>query len=153
MTDPDRRRYGVAFWTALLVGGAIALVGVRSFLDTYADASRRVSFAKWVAGVDVVHDVVIAPVAIAAGVLARRLVPARWWRPVQSGLFASAVVLLLAWRPLTHSGSGKHNVSIQPLDYRTATATALGVVWFAVLLWCALRWRAGRRDRPLRAGS
>jgi hypothetical protein len=92
-----------------------------------------------------VHDVVVAPFAIAVGLLARRVVPDRWWRPVQSGLVATAAVLLLAWRPLTGSGAWKHNVSIQPLDYRSATATALGVVWSVVLAWSALRWLRARR--------
>jgi hypothetical protein len=135
---PRDRRHGPWFWVSVVAGASIASVGVRTFFDTYADAPRRFELAKWIIGSDIVHDAFIVPATIAIGVLVHRFVPVRVRPAVQFGAIATGTLLLLAWRPLEHSGAGKHNLTVQPLDYTTATATALAVVWLIALVWAAL---------------
>jgi hypothetical protein len=147
-TTPRAGRHGPWFWASVVAGVLIASVGVRTFLGTYADAGRRLALAKWIVGTDIVHDALVVPATIAVGLLVHRFVPGRLRPAVRFGAIATGTLLLLAWRPLEHSGAGKHNRTVQPLDYRTATATALTVVWVIALVWAV---RALRRDRAPRS--
>ncbi len=118
-------------WSALVAGGAVmgfALVGaVRSLGDDFD------GWALWVVGADVAHDAIVAPLACAAGaVVARVAPPGRVRAHVQAGLLASAVVLAVAWIPLRGLGGNPGNPTIRPLDYGSATVTALALVWAAV---------------------
>jgi hypothetical protein len=56
---------------------------------------------------------------------------------VRAGLFASAVLLLVAWPALRGYGRDHvpDNPSVAPLHYGTAVATVLAVVWVAVAVW------------------
>jgi hypothetical protein len=144
-TSAKDARHGVAFWTGLAIGLPIAGVGVRSFLDTFPDATQRVALAAWIAGSAVAHDAVLAPVVLTVGVLVGRFVPATVRAPVQFGFIASGVVLLLAWRPLTNSGHAARNPTVQPLDYRTATLTVIGVVWAITVAVLVLQHRRDTR--------
>jgi hypothetical protein len=153
MTDPSdaperRSPHGIAFWVALPIGIVIASVGVRSYLARYHDGVRRLALAKWIVGVDVVHDAVLVPLVIVTGLVLRRIVPRSLLRPMQFGFAATGVIALLAWRPLMHSGAGKRNPSVQPLDYPLATLTAIGAVWFVAFAWAVWSWSVSRRARP-----
>jgi hypothetical protein len=150
---PDAGRHGRWFWGAVVAGCLIAAVGVRTYLDVYADASRRVALVAWIVGSDVVHDALVVPATIAIGLFVQRWVPARVRPAARFGLIASGTVVLLAWRPLTHSGAAKHNATVQPLDYPTATATALAVVWAVALAWAAVSGHRRTRIRPPRRSS
>jgi hypothetical protein len=130
--------HGVAFWVAVAVGIAIAGYGVKAYLDKYSDWGRRLSLARWIIGVDLAHDLLFAPLVLVAGVLARRVTPSRAWAPVQFGLMASGVVLLVAWRPSHASAAYKHNPTAQPLDYATATVTVVAGIWVIAALWFAI---------------
>jgi hypothetical protein len=92
-----------------------------------------VGWGVWVVGADLVHDLLVAPLVGAAGLLVARLVPAGWARAhVQAGLLVSGALLLVAWVPLVGWGGNPGNPTIRPLDYRSATLTVLGVVWAIV---------------------
>jgi hypothetical protein len=143
MTDTphtaETSHHGVVFWVALALGLALAAQGVRDFLVTYPDVTRRVSLARWIIGLDLFHDLVIAPVVLLVGLAVRRFTPATIRAPLQATLAASAVVIAIAWRPLHRSGAYKHNPTIQPLNYATATLTVLAIVWLAAAAWSAAR--------------
>ena len=144
----DDEHGGLRFWLALAGGSAVMGWGVWLFLAETSSGEARRSFATWLVGADLVHDLLVAPViAVAAWALAR-VVPDRWWPPVQAGLVISAFVLLLAALPLVGSADGTGNPTIQPLDYATSTLTALALVWGAVGVWFVggrLRTRWSRR--------
>lgn len=135
--------HGAGFWVALGVGAALMGWGVWLFLDATPRAEARVSFATWLVGADLVHDLVFAPLVAVAAWLLVRLVPRRWWPPVQAGLVISGVVVLVAALPLAGTAEPVGNPTIQPLDYATATLTALGLVWAGVGVWLVggLLWR------------
>ena len=137
-------RAGPAFWVALVIGGAIMAFGIRGAVMNLKDSAADV--ARWVIGADLVHDFILAPVAVGIGWSVNRLAPRRWRPPIQAGLFATGVTLLIGWPGWR--GYGRHlvpdNPSVQPLDYTTAILTVLAVIWSVVAIWLALRLRSER---------
>jgi hypothetical protein len=150
MTHEEEQR-GPAFWIGLAVGAAVIAYGVRGVLAD-ADATRPLSFATWLVGADVVHDALVAPLVALVAWPVVRLGPVRWRAPLLAGLFGSAVVLAIAWAPLRGYGRATvpDNGSVQPLDYTTATATVLAVVWLAVSVWILVRHWSDHAERPRR---
>jgi hypothetical protein len=148
MTTP---RYGRLFWVALPVGAAIMGFGAVGLLrDTSLTAAADV--ARWLVGADIAHDFVLAPIAALIGAAVARLLP-RWCRaPVEAGLIASGVLLIVVFPALRGYGRDTvpDNVSVDPLDYTTATLTALGVVWVAAAGWLLIRIVRRRETRPAR---
>jgi hypothetical protein len=135
-----------AFWAALVVGSAIASWGILLFLEAVPDAGRRWPLVLWIVGADLAHDLILAPMVGAIGWLSTRVSP-KWVRaPVQVGLLMTATVLLVGWLPLIGSADAAGNDTIQPLDYRTAVATVLGLVWGSVAVWTLVAWGAHRRS-------
>jgi hypothetical protein len=138
--------HGVAFWVGLVVGGAVMAVGVRGVLDQAAGTDPG-ALLVWVVGADLVHDLVLAPVAILVGWLVGRRVRGPWRAPVQAALVASGIVLLVGWPLLRGYGRDTRpdNPTVAPLDYSTAVLTVLAVVWVGALAWGGVRtWRARR---------
>lgn len=144
MTAP---RYGRAFWIALPLGAALMAFGALGLVgDTGLTASTDV--ARWLVGADLAHDFVLAPLACLVGAAVARVLP-RWCRtPVQAALLASGVLLIVVFPALRGYGRDEvpDNASVQPLDYTTATLTALAVVWAAAAVWLAVRLVTSARE-------
>ncbi len=142
---PPTERAGVTFWIAFVIGAGVMAYGIRGLVTDLEDSSVEV--AKWVIGADLLHDLVLAPIAVAVGWTINRIVPSRWRAPLQAGLAATGVTLLLGWPGWR--GYGRHlvpdNPSVQPLDYTTAILTVLAVIWTAALIWLGLRLAGDRR--------
>jgi hypothetical protein len=137
--ETPARAYAVGFWIAAVVGGSVAGYGVAEYLAKYPDLTRRVALARWIVGVNIAHDLLLAPLVLLVGVGVRRLIPRVALGPAQFGLMASGIVLLIAWRPLQRSAAYKHNATAQPLDYTAATLTVLAVVWMIAAAWVVVR--------------
>ena len=143
--------HGLGFWLGVAVGGAILGFGVRGALHDFKDIDTRFVYFRYLVASDLYHDLLIAPVAFAVSWLASRTAP-RWLRPpLTFGGFASAITITLAWYPLHGTGRHKQNPSIQPLNYATAVATVLVVVWGIAAIWAALALR--RHTQPTREPS
>ncbi|CAN5678836.1 hypothetical protein BH20ACT2_BH20ACT2_15780 [soil metagenome] len=127
----ERAPGGAPFWIGLVLGLAVLGYGVAGLLD-HVRGDALVGWVGLLVGADLVHDLVVAPVACGVGLVVARLGLGRWRGPVQAGLFATAVVLAVAWIPLRDLGGNPDNPTIRPLDYRTATLTVLAAVWVAV---------------------
>jgi hypothetical protein len=136
----------IRFWGSVAVGTAIAGWGAYLFVEAVPDLDRRGQLLAWIVGADLAHDLVIAPLLLLVGWLCTRWVPPTVRAPVQAGLIASAAVLAVGWLPLMRSADHAGNATIQPLDYTTAVATALAIVWIGAAAWAATRWR--RAGRP-----
>jgi hypothetical protein len=142
--EAPRAPGGAAFWVGLVVGVGVMAYGVAGLLDNIE--GELVSWLVIFVGADLLHDAVLAPVACAMAFGVARLVRSRWRAPLQAGLFASAVVLALSWIPLRGYGGDPDNPTVRPLDYATATVTALVLVWAAVAAVAAIAWwRASQR--------
>jgi hypothetical protein len=140
VNEPDvEHGYGVQFWITTAIGFAIMGLGAWQYLDATPDFARRFNFVAFLLGSDVLHDFVLAPVVCAIGWLVARFVPGRVRAPIQFGLMASGILLLLALPGLRRTGATTNNPSIQPLNYATATLTVLAVVWAIASVWLAAR--------------
>ena len=89
-------RPGAIFWIGLAIGGAVMAFGVRGVIMD-SRATHPTELARWVIGADLLHDFLLAPLVIAGGWIAVRVVPRAWRVPVQAGLVASGVVALVGW--------------------------------------------------------
>jgi hypothetical protein len=141
---PEDGYHGWGYWAALVVGALFLAYGMRDFLDAYPDGARRLDLARWLVGSALVHDVLLVPAVLIVGLIIARVVPPVARAPVQFGAIASGVIVLVAWHPLHGSARSRGNPTVQPLDYRTATLSAMAVVWVIVLIWGMARARRGR---------
>jgi hypothetical protein len=85
------------------------------------------------------HDGVVLPLAIGAGALVRRYVPAKVRGTVQSGLFVTVVLVLVGLPLALGFGRSADNPSALPLDYPYGLLVALAAVWLAVAVAMAVR--------------
>jgi hypothetical protein len=125
---------GWRWWTGLTVGGAVALFGLAGLV---ADAAKTMPtvWLKWLVGLLLLHDLVLAPLVQLAGCRLRERTPERLRWPLQLGLVTSGVLVLASIPVLV--GVGRHtqpgNTSVLPGDYPLALAGVLTVVWLGVL--------------------
>lgn len=144
--DPvDHLPSGPAFWLAVVVGVGVMGWGVWLFLEA-TSLSELFDLGVWIVGPDVVVDWLVLPAVALVGVAVARWAPGWAKAPLQVGLIATGVLLLVAWLPLRGSGDHVGNPTIQPLDYSAAVSTTLVVVWTASIGWAA--WRRQRTSAP-----
>ena len=132
---------------AALAGVAMFAVAARYAVVRSIDV-RPAVWVRWWVTAAVVHDVIVAPAAIAVGWVVARFAP-RWVKaPLQAALLLSAVVVATSWPALRGYGRIPSNPTYLPRDYGTGLALTLGALW----LGCAV-WAAGRlvRKRPVPA--
>lgn len=131
----------------LLYGaGAILVVWGLYGLFTAIRHPQPLPWLKYFVGVVAVHDLLLTPVVIILGVLLARLVTARLRGYVISGLFISAVLLLIGLPLVTGKGLRSDNPSIHPLDYTRGLIITLAVVWVGVALFAVVRERRAEAD-------
>lgn len=135
---------GRSFWIGLAVGGPFVVYGFASVFGR-ADATSPADLARWLAAILLTHDLLVVPLVGTVGLLLARIVPGVARGPIQIGLFASAVVVVVAYPAIRGFGRLPNNPTVQPLDYANATLTVLVVVWSAVAVWTVVRWVARRR--------
>jgi rSAM/selenodomain-associated transferase 1 len=111
---------------------------------------KPLELAKWVIGADLLHDAVVAPAACLVGMLLVARLPAVVRAPARAGLFATAVMLAVAYPALRGFGRNPTNPTELPLDYTTAVATTLAIVWGLTALWSiAAIWSERRTARTI----
>jgi hypothetical protein len=92
------------------------------------------------------HDGLVVPVALVAGWLTVRCLPA-WARgPVQGGLLAAAALTVVAIPFLVNADRHPDNPSLLPLDYRQGLAIAIGACWLVAAAVTWARWRRRRGE-------
>lgn len=137
MTGAER----VRFWATAAVGWGVIGWGVagvfRNSLDT-----RPANLATFVVGGVALHDLVVAPLAVLAGVAVVRAVPRRARGPVQAALVVSAVVALFAYPLVRAYGLAANNPTSLPYNYGRNLVIVLGVVWAVAAAAIARNYRA-----------
>ncbi|MBT2542730.1 hypothetical protein J7E99_18935 [Streptomyces sp. ISL-44] len=123
----------------LLGYGLVLLFGGGQFADV----------AIWLAGAVALHDGIIAPLVLAAGLL---LAGVRASRTVRSALIVAGSLTVVALPVLLRPGA-RNNSSVLPLDYpRNWLLSLAAVVLLAALLHLA-RWLRGRTSSRRPHGS
>ncbi|SDS10374.1 hypothetical protein SAMN04489860_0802 [Paraoerskovia marina] len=92
-----------------------------------------VSVLLWLAGGIVVHDAVLAPVAILLGLVVLPRVPETWRPALRGGLLALGVLALLGVGVFM-GAEGRRNPSVVPQDPLAAVLVALAVVVVGVVI-------------------
>jgi hypothetical protein len=135
------------FWPAAVIGGAISLYGMARVAESFVNTPL---FVRWLIGLALVHDLVVAPLVGLAGWVLYRLLP-RWAADVVvPALAVAAVTTLFAW-PLVRGYGYRPSPSHLPRDYGTGLAVVLagiGVVAVGLLTAAYLR----HRGSPARSG-
>ena len=133
-SDQAEPLLGWRWWIGLTIGGAIGLFGLGGLL-TDAAKTMPVVWLKWLVGLLLVHDIVLAPLVHLAGRGLRDRAPEAWRWPLQLGLVTSGVLVLASVPVLVGVGRRTQpgNASVLPGDYPLALAGVLAVVWLGVL--------------------
>lgn len=142
----EHPRYTRAFWFCLATGVAVLLYGVFGLVENAGSTHGR-EVATWLIGLDLAHDLLVAPLVCGAGVVLARALRRPWRAPLQVGLLTSAMVLAVGWMNLRGYGRRSTNPTQLPLDYTTAVLTALAFVWTAVTVWLLLTLLRARHAR------
>ena len=130
----------------VVVGAAgLALMAVGGLLVW--DQATHWDVLFWLAGAAVLHDAIIAPLVLAAGLLTGGVKS----RGLLRGTLLTAGCLTLIALPVLLRPLPAANPSVVPLDYVRGLLVSLGVLIALALLLGALRWARERRGR--RAGA
>lgn len=149
MTAAVETRHGPLFWSGAVVGTALMAVGVVELFGS-SDLSPPAGVARWVVGFALFHDLVLAPLTIAAGVATGRVLPGRARSVVQVALLVSAMVALFSVPFVAGWGRAVTNPSILPRNYAQGLLAVVGVVWAAAAVVVFLRLRRRGPSRPRR---
>ena len=128
--DRTRVALGVA-------GGAFIGFGLFRLLTDVA-ASDLVALGLWLAAAVAIHDLVVAPLTVGAGVVLTKL-PARGRRYVQSGVIAGALVTVVAVPLIARQDTQPPAESILMREYGADLALLLGLVTAVSLLAYVVR--------------
>jgi hypothetical protein len=140
------RLAGWRWWGGLAAGTAIGVFGLAGLL---ADAAKTMPllWLRWLVGLLLVHDFVVAPLVHLTGRRLRDHAPAGWRWPLQLGLVTSGVLVLASVPVLYGVGRATQpgNASVLPGNYPRALAGVLLAVWLGVLTIGLLSARSRRR--------
>ncbi|MDQ4131618.1 MAG: hypothetical protein M3179_00050 [Actinomycetota bacterium] len=146
--SPDRppasphgaHKVGAGFWVSAAVGWVFIGAGLRGILQKHID-TRPDELARFVVGGALVHDLLIAPVVIVAGVAVARVVSGRTRAVVQAALVVTAVVALFSYPLVRGYGLATNNPTSLPHNYAANLLVVLGLVWAAAALVALKRLR------------
>ncbi len=140
---PVTHRTGPLFWITAVAGWAIIGYGGRGLFQHHVD-TRPANLARFVVSGLVLHDLIFAPLVLAAGVAVARTVPGRYRAQVQAAIFISGCLALFSYPLVRGYGHAAHNPSSLPHNYAANLALLLGLVWAAATVVVLVRLR--RRD-------
>ncbi|HJV08470.1 MAG TPA: hypothetical protein VJ653_02285 [Acidimicrobiales bacterium] len=131
------------FWISAAIGWAVIAWGVVGIFSNSLD-TRPANLARFVVGGALLHDLLVAPVVILAGVLLVRAVPAWARAPVQAALVVSAVISLFAYPLVRAYGLAANNPTSLPHNYGLNLAIVVTAVWVVTAAVVVVRFRRGR---------
>jgi hypothetical protein len=121
-------RYGPLFWTSLVVGWTSIVFGLVSAWS-HMGPSARTSFVLFLVGAAVVHDAVVAPIAIVVGTLVAGWAPRIARAAISGALIVSATVTLAAWPVVRRYGELADNPSFLPNAAGIGLLVVIAGVW------------------------
>ena len=142
-TDAPSHRAGPLFWISAVAGWAIMAFALRGILQHSID-TRPANLARFVVGGTLLHDLVVAPLVIVAGVLVARAVPRRGRAVVQGALVVSGVVALFSYPLVRAYGLAANNPTSLPRNYAAGLLIVLGAVWAVAAALVLVRVRKAR---------
>jgi hypothetical protein len=147
MSTASSPRPNKAAWIGIVGGWALIAVGVRGVLRD-SDATRPADLVKWVGGLLLVHDFVVVPLVLLAGLLVGNLVPKIAVAPIRFALCGSAIVVALGWPLVRRYGARSTNPSLLPLRYGRNVVLLLVIIWAAAAASVLVRVLLRKARRP-----
>jgi len=132
------------FWVALAGGWSMIGFGIHGIVDRVGGRTNPFGLARLFIGLNVIHDAVVAPLVIVAGVVLGPVLPRRARPVVQGAVIVSAVVALYAYPLVRGYGRIAESPSVLPLNYGHGLAVVLAAIWAVALVIMAVRWAAAR---------
>jgi hypothetical protein len=128
-----------------LLGLVLIGYGLHGLL-TAASGPDPLRYLGFAAAAVIGHDLLLAPLALAAGGLVAHLTPSGLRGLVVAALFTSLTVTLVALPFVLGYGRKPDNPSVLPLDYGRNLALIVAAIWLCVATAGTVRWLAARRD-------
>ncbi len=116
MTGEVPARRGPVFWISAAFGWAVIGWGVRGALHHHLD-TRPTELVQFLAAGAAVHDLVLAPLVLLAGVALGRMAPRRWRPYLQGALMVSGVLVLFSFAEVRGYARVLHNPTSLPHNY------------------------------------
>ena len=139
-------QHGKSFWIGLVLGWALIIIGVRGLIVDHA-LTNPANLVRWLLGLALLHDLVLAPAVYAVAWAITRAVPRPATTPLRVGLATSGLLIAFAWPLVRAYGRRASNPTALPLDYGRNLALSLAVVWAAVAAWIGVAlWRDHHRS-------
>jgi hypothetical protein len=129
---------------AVVIGCAGIGFGLWELVVVSPRATRPVAAISWLAAGLVVHDAVLAPLAVVVGLVVSRALKGAVARVVGVGLFVAICIIVVAVPALLTPGV-PGNPSATPRDYLGGLTVALVVVAVVTAVWA---WLARRATEP-----
>jgi hypothetical protein len=136
------------FWPLTLIGAGILGFGVYG-IWTHANMGLLGvplrPWLTWFIGAVLLHDLVIAPIALAIGRGLRVVRPLYLRAPLQIGIALTVLIPVLMFPLLRGYGANNQpgNASVLPKDYATGLVVILALVWLSM---AGLAWWRRRRE-------
>lgn len=128
------------------IGAAVMAYAV---VGALADPDVKFGALFFLAGALVVHDGLLLPLTIGAGILLGRVLPRRVLPQVRAAFVVSLAVTVVAFPLVLGRGRAADNPSLLPLHYGRGLLEVLAVVWATAAASAAVRaWREHRRAAP-----
>ncbi|MGU3650539.1 hypothetical protein [Mycolicibacterium sp. A43C] len=133
--------------TLVLTGVVVAGYGVVLLSDNPPAVISRILI--WALVGVAIHDLVFAPLCVAAGWVGRRVIPKAWQSPVAVAGLCSVVLMVLAIPVYDRPGLRPDNPSVLDRNYPLGLWAALAVVWLCVPVSHLLRRLPVREDQVI----
>lgn len=122
---------------ALVAGGLVLMaLGAVVLLDL-VDPARFFGLALWFAGAIVVHDFLLSPLLLVAGLIGRRVGRRIGWAVlviVQTGALVGGILTIIVLPEIVKQSIGTRNPTVLPLDY----GLNLALVWGGIAVVTAI---------------
>lgn len=139
-------RRGAAFWITAAAGWGLIAWGVRGVLQHDID-TRPGQLLRFFATGLAAHDLLFAPVVLAAGLVLARTVPGRWRAAVQGALLVAGPLALYAYPLVRGYGRVLRNPTSLPHNYAAGLAIVSAAV--AAVAVAASQFALSRFFAPL----
>lgn len=126
------RRLGLRFWVTTAIGWTIIAFGVRGLLQHRLE-TRPANLALFVALSALLHDLILAPVVLAVGVIVSRLPRGKPKAYIQTALVMSGIVALFAYPAVRGYGHSLPNTpGYLPHNYTADLGLVVAGIWVCV---------------------
>lgn len=147
LTDSGIDQRSRWFWPLAVLGWGVMAYAVWGILD-HRRLTNPGGLVRLIVGLDLVHDLVLAPAVLLVGVAVTHWIPVRLRVPVKVGLVISAGVVLYAYPFVLGRGrSVAAGSSRLPNNYAFGLLVVLAAVWGVIVLTVIVRWALSRPAR------